>query len=216
MIVGSLLGLLGFLLAITMGMASDRFDTRRGVVLAEANAIGTTWLRAGYLPEPASAQSRMLLLEYAKLRIVTNDVETAHLRIEQSAKLQTELWPIAESLAREVPQSVVLGMYISSLNEVIDLHEERVMAGLHARVPVTIFILLLSGIFLVLAMVGFNAGLMLRRSSLTAAALIVVLAAVVTLIFDLDRPGGGLLRVSQQPLLDLLQQIDAPMPGEPR
>ena len=53
MIVGSLLGLLAFLLAVSMGMAADRFDTRRGLILAEANALGTTYLRAGYLPEPA-------------------------------------------------------------------------------------------------------------------------------------------------------------------
>ena len=58
MIVGSILALLAFLLAVTMGMASDRFDARRAIVLDEANAIGTTYLRAGYLPEPASSQIR--------------------------------------------------------------------------------------------------------------------------------------------------------------
>src|SRR6186713_53623 len=72
-LVGSILALLAFLLAITMGMASDRFDTRRGLVLEEANAIGTTYLRAGYLPEPASTQIRELLREYAPLRVATAD-----------------------------------------------------------------------------------------------------------------------------------------------
>ncbi len=57
-LVGSLLALMAFLLAITMGMASDRFDARRGLVLAEANAIGTTYLRAGYLPAPYGDESR--------------------------------------------------------------------------------------------------------------------------------------------------------------
>ena len=57
MLVGSILALLAFLLAVTMGMAADRFDARRALVLAEANAIGTTYLRAGYLPEPASSQA---------------------------------------------------------------------------------------------------------------------------------------------------------------
>ena len=69
MLVGSILALLAFLLAVTMGMASDRFDTRRAVVLEEANAIGTTYLRAGYLPEPASSEIRELLREYVPLRI---------------------------------------------------------------------------------------------------------------------------------------------------
>ena len=76
MIVGSLLALMGFLLAITMGMASDRFDKRRELVLAEANSIGTTYLRAGYLPDPASSEIRELLREYVPLRIAeTNDLE---------------------------------------------------------------------------------------------------------------------------------------------
>ena len=77
MLVGSILALLAFLLAVTMGMASDRFDTRRAVVLDEANAIKTTYLRAGYLPEPASSQTRELLREYVPLRIVLTAGETS-------------------------------------------------------------------------------------------------------------------------------------------
>ena len=71
MLVGSILALLAFLLAVTMGMAADRFDARRSLVLAEANAIGTAYLRAGYLPEPASSQARELLRQYVPLRIVS-------------------------------------------------------------------------------------------------------------------------------------------------
>src|SRR6476469_4098614 len=70
MLVGSILALLAFLLAVTMGMAADRFDARRAIVLDEANAIGTAYLRAGYLPQPASDQARELLREYVPLRIV--------------------------------------------------------------------------------------------------------------------------------------------------
>ena len=75
-LVGSILALLAFLLAITMGMASDRFDTRRGLVLEEANPIQTTYLRAGYLPEPASSEIRNLLREYVPLRITPSDQAT--------------------------------------------------------------------------------------------------------------------------------------------
>ena len=76
---GSILALLAFLLAVTMGMASDRFDARRANVLAEANDIGTTYLRAGYLPEPASSQIRELLREYVPIRLTVtdpNDIES--------------------------------------------------------------------------------------------------------------------------------------------
>ena len=91
MLVGSILALLAFLLAVTMGMAADRFDARRAIVLAEANAIGTAYLRAGYLPEPASSQIRELLREYVPLRIVVTDSTDIHGDIAQSVEIQNDL-----------------------------------------------------------------------------------------------------------------------------
>jgi hypothetical protein len=213
MIVGSLLALMAFLLAITMGMASDRFDSRRGLVLAEANAVGTAYLRAGYLPEPASGETRALLRAYVPLRIATNDRARVRRNVTRSVEIQAELWAIAEELARTTPESVMLGLYIDSLNEVIDLHEERVITGIYARVPETILLLLLFGSIMTLAMVGYNAGLTRRRSPLTAAVLVTVLGAVISLVFDLDRPQGGFLEVSQRPLIDLQGQIGVKLPA---
>ena len=68
-VVGATLGLLAFLLAFTFGMAASRYDTRRQLVLQEANAIGTTYLRADMLPEPQRSEIRNLLREYAALRV---------------------------------------------------------------------------------------------------------------------------------------------------
>ncbi len=214
MIVGALLALMGFLLAITMGMASDRFDTRRGLVLTEANSVGTTYLRAGYLPEPASSDIRGLLREYVPLRIVeTNDLADLRVRMARSVELHAQLWSITEELARTMPESDVLALFIESLNETIDLHETRVTAGIYGRVPATVLLLLLFGSMLTLGMVGYNAGLSLRRSPLSALVLILVLGAVITLVVDLDRPQDGFLKVNQQPLIDLMDQIGAPFPA---
>ena len=105
--------------------------------------------------------------------------------------------------------------FIDSLNETIDLHETRVTSGVYARVPVTVVILLLLGSMLTLGMVGYNAGLTRRRSPLTAVVLILVLGAIITLVVDLDRPRDGFLKVSQQPLIDLQEQIGAPLPANP-
>jgi hypothetical protein len=215
MIVGSLLALMAFLLAIAMGMASDRFDTRRGLVLAEANSIGTTYLRAGYLPEPASSEVRALLREYIPLRIVTNDLADVRVRIARSVELQEKLWSVAEELARVTPESDVLALFIDSLNETIDLNETRVTAGIYARVPETILLLLFCGSLLTLGMVGYNAGLTQRRSPLTAIVLIALLGAVITLVGDLDRPRDGFLKVNQQPLIDLQEQVGALPPANP-
>lgn len=210
MLVGSLFTLMAFLLAITMGMASDRFDVRRGLVLAEANSIGTTFLRAGYLPEPAASDTRELLREYASLRTTTNDLEDTFKRIARSVEIQNALWTTAEELARTTPDSDVLAIYIESLNETIDLHETRITAGLYARVPETVLILLIIGSSLTLGMLGYSAGLTRRRSPLSAVVMIVVLGAVISLVVDLDRPRDGFLQVNQQPLIDLQQQLGPP------
>lgn len=212
MIVGSILALMAFLLAITMGMATDRFDVRRGVVLAEANAVGTTYLRAGYLPEPVASQSRELLREYVPLRMAPGGLEAIEEVLARSDEILGELWTMAEGLARSTPDSEMLGLYIESLNETIDVNTTRVTAGLYARVPETIVDLLVIGAALTLGMVGFNAGLTARRSPLTALVLVVVLGAVIALIVDIDRPTGGTLTTSQQPLIMLQQQIGPPSP----
>jgi hypothetical protein len=215
MLVGSLLALLAFLLAVTMGMASDRFDTRRQVVLDEANAIGTVYLRAGYLPEPSASQTRDLLRQYVPLRINTPDTARLQANFARSAQIQTQLWSIAEPLARDSPATPappLLALYVSSLNDLIDLGETRVNAIAYARVPETVILLLFFGAALTLGMVGYNAGLHRRRSLISAVVLVIVLGAVLTLVIDLDRPREGFLQVSQQPLIDVGKQIGASVP----
>jgi hypothetical protein len=209
MLVGSILALLAFLLAVTMGMASDRFDTRRALVLAEANSIGTTYLRAGYLPEPASSQIRELLRQYVPVRITLTDPNDLQADIDRSIQIQAQLWTIAEGVARSNGSDVV-ALFIESLNDTIDMHESRVTARLYARVPETVLLLLIGGAALSLGMVGYNAGLTKRRSLLSAVVLVVALGAVIMIVVDLDRPREGFIQVSQQPLLDLQQQIGPP------
>jgi hypothetical protein len=211
MIVGSLLALLAFLLAITMGMASDRFEARRGLVLAEANAVGTTYLRAGYLPDPTSSQIRKLLREYVPLRIMNSDLAEADIRarIAQSVELHSKLWSVAEGLARAAPESHPVALFIESLNQTIDLHQSRVAGAIYGRVPETVLLLLFLSSILTLTMVGYSAGLRLRRSPLAAVIMILFLGAVLTLVVDLDRPREGFLTANQQPLIDLAEQIEA-------
>jgi hypothetical protein len=178
-------------------------------VLAEANSIGTTYLRAGYLPEPASSEIQDLLREYVPLRIGTNDYSVVRMNIARSIDLQKKLWSITEELARSNPESEVLVLFIDSLNETIDLHETRVIASIYARVPETILLLLFFGSILTLGVMGYNAGLSRRRSPITAIVLIIILGSVITLVVDLDRPREGFLKVNQQPLFDLQEQVGA-------
>lgn len=209
MLVGSILALLAFLLAVTMGMASDRFDARRALVLSEANAIGTSYLRAGYLPEPASSQARELLREYVPLRIAVTDPTQVQARIQQSNAILAKLWTLTEGVARD-HGSDVIALFVESVNDTIDLQESRVTAGVYTRVPETVLLLLVGGAALSLGMVGYSAGLTKRRSPLSAIVLVLALGAVIMIVVDLDRPREGFVQVSQQPLLDLQQQIGPP------
>jgi hypothetical protein len=211
MLVGSILALQAFLLAVTIGMASDRFDARRGIVLAEANAIGTTYLRAGYLPEPASSEIRELLRQYVPLRIVVTDSTDIEADIASSNAILGQLWSIGEGVARTTDQGDLVSLFLDSLNETIDLHETRVTAA-NARVPETVVLLLVGGSALSLGMVGYSAGLTKRRGLLNAIVLVVALGAVIMIVVDLDRPREGFIQVSQQPLLDLQKQIGPPSP----
>ncbi len=213
-IVGGLLGLMAFLLAITMGMASDRFDNRRGLVVAEANAIGTAYLQADYLPQPASEQLKGLLREYLPLRIVdegiAGDPSQVAARLKRSAELRQEMWALQAAAAQSGYNPDLLSSLGDSLAEVVSVAESRVVAGVYARVPETVLLLLLGGSVLSLVMLGYSAGLTRRRSLLSAVVLIVALGAVTALVIDLDRPQDGFLTVSQQALRDVQTWIGTP------
>ena len=212
MLVGSLLALMAFVLAITMGMAADRFDTRRGNVVAEANAIGTAYLQASYLPDPQAEEMRELLRDYLPVRIAPDDTAQLPGNLQQSLELHSEMWAITEDVARSGHSPDLVAAFGDSISEVIRLHESRVVAGVYARVPDTILVLLLAGSALSLGMVGYAAGLSKRRSILSAVVVIIALGAVTTLVVDLDRPQDGLLTVSQQALLDVQEWIGKPSP----
>lgn len=212
-LVGSLLALMSFLLAITMGMAADRYDTRRSLVLEEANAIGTAYLRAGVMAEPFGEQARELLREYVPLRIGTDELASRPDELEEvfarSVQIQNELWAVVQVLARD-HDTPLTASFMASINDVIDLHETRITANIYARVPQSVLLLLLAGSTLTLGLVGYSAGLTGKRSFVTAFALIVVLSAVTMLVLDIDRPRDGIVRVNQQPMIDLRNQLLPP------
>ena len=135
-IVAAMFGLLVFMLGFTFSLAASRFETRRALVVDEANAIGTAWLRAGMLPEPNGTVVRKLLREYLEVRLTA--VQSAgDLRqgLARSGELQKQLWAEAEAVAGKNQGSIIVGLFISSLNDVIDLHTKRITWGLRSRLP---------------------------------------------------------------------------------
>src|SRR4051812_16089613 len=151
--VGAMLGLLAFMLAFTFGMAASRFDTRKQLVLEEANAIGTTYLRTAMLPDRRD-EVRTLLRSYVDSRL--NAVRSGRVTEEilASEDLQGQLWTAATAIGLQHPDSIVVGLFVQSLNEVIDLHAKRVTAALRNRIPAAIWAALLIIAVLSLASMG--------------------------------------------------------------
>lgn len=211
-IVASILGLVALVLGFTFSVVAARFDDRRTGVLEEANAIGTTFLRTSFLPESQKLESARLLREYVDVRLegVQESGYTAQ-AVARSEILQTELWAQAEAAARLAPGSITTGLYIQSLNEVIDMHATRLLA-VRSRIPLALWGALCFLAMLGMAAVGYQSALTASRRSPAMLALVLAFSTVLYLITDLDRSQEGLLRVSQQPMFDLQRSIQASQP----
>jgi hypothetical protein len=196
------LSLLAFMLAFTFGLAASRFETRKSLVMDEANALGTTYLRAGILPEPDRTEIRNLLREYLDIRLHAVQSAKVGEGIAGSEALQNRLWSEAAVVGEKNPGSVVIGLFIASLNEVIDLHTKRLTQDRN-RIPSSIWAALYVVSVLGMAEVGYHGGLNTTRRALSVIPLTISVSAVMLLIADLDRSQEGLLRVSPQPLIDL-------------
>jgi len=209
-VVGATVGLLAFMLAFTFNMTANRFDARKQLVLDEANAIETTYLRAGLLPEEFTAPARALLREYVDLRVrAARDRTTLDASLARSEAIHDELWASVEDMFSEAPAPISYSLFVNSLNEMIDVHAERVTVAVRQGIPGAIWM----GLYLVagLAMiaVGYQTGKGGQRPYLVNTVLALAFSVVILLILDLDRSWEGAVRVDQQPLIDLQKKLGA-------
>jgi hypothetical protein len=207
---GAALGLLALMIAFTFAMALSRYEARRDAVLSEANAIGTTALRARLLPEPHNAETLRLLRDYVQVRLDAAqrafraaDFDAA---IARSGQIQEALWQQAMAVAAKNQELVPTGLFIDALNKMIDEHEKRLTA-FRNHVP-NIVLLSLYGVAVVVgAFSGYAGGVGMRSERLPVYTMIVLICAVILLILDLDRPSAGFIRTSQQPMIDTAAAI---------
>ena len=203
---GALLGLLSLLIGFTFAMALTRFDARRDAMLEDANAIGTTALRARLLPQPYSSATLKLLLEYTQLRLkVSQPNVSASLFaavLARSNEIQEALWLQAKMAARDDDSMVPTGIFIQSLNQLIDVHQKRLTA-FHNRVPLVVLWSLYGLTVVASLFTGYACALETRRSPLAVYLVAVVVAGVILLIQDLDRPAGGFITINQQPMINV-------------
>ena len=212
---GAVIGVLALLLAFTLSMSIARYETRRELVLDEANAIGTTYLRAKMLPAPFETQVADLLRQYVanRLEFYNAGIDQARQQAanEQAVQLQGRLWSVAMAASAQDNRAVPTGLFVQALNDTIDLQAKR-LAATRNIVPETVVLLLLGVAAATAAIVGYNSGLSNRRHVFAGITLIILIAVIVWVLIDLDRPSRGLIRVSQQSMIDLQDSLNKDIP----
>ena len=208
----ALLGVVGLLLAFGLALAVGRYESRRADVVNQANAIGTTYLRAQTLAEPMRGQSLAVLVRYTDANIELTKVIPGsaddHRLSAQASVQERELWSLAGQALAQAPVDSAPRLYVESLNAMIDSRGVR-EAGLNNRVPTAVLVLEVGSAAIGVGLLAFYLSV-LGRGFLTAliAASLVTLLLLVT--FDLDRPTRGLITVPATPLVSVRASMALP------
>jgi hypothetical protein len=191
----ALIGFVALLLAFGLTMAVGRYESRRAAVVEEANAIGTTYLRAQTLVEPERSESMRLLTEYADTRLRLSDAVPESAKFDRASgdgqMLQRRLWGLAGRALDGTPRDSAPRLYVESLNQMIDANTTRVSA-LANRIPASVLFLQIAASALALGVLAMYLA-MLGRGVLTAILASVIVTVMLLVIFDLDRPVRGLI-----------------------
>ena len=209
---GALLGLVGLLLAFGLSLAVGRYEDRRAATVDEANAIGTTYLRAQLLAEPVRSRSLELLRRYTDLALLmSREVPgSAGMRRTTAAEdvLQRRLWRLAGQATGAAPVATAPRLYVDSLNTTIDSQATRVSA-LNNRVPGAVLALEVFGAAAALGLLALHISI-LGRGLIAMLAASVLVTLLLLVIFDLDRPTRGLIEVPSTPLANVRASMALP------
>ncbi|KRG43302.1 hypothetical protein ARC20_00970 [Stenotrophomonas panacihumi] len=204
----SVMGLLALLIGFTFSVALSRYDERRELVVKEANAIGTTWLRTGLLEGQDGERMRDVLKRYVDARIAfgaarNHDEERA--QFARTEALQNELWAVMSAGIAGFRDTPRASLIVTTTNESIDLAAER-LATREAHIPSRILRMLLLFAVLAAGLVGYERARQRKETTLV----LLLFALAVGLVIDLDQPSTGMTNVPQTPMLDLKESLGTP------
>ena len=193
-------------------MAVSRYEDRRSNVVSEANAIGTTYLRAQTLAEPIRSRSLDLLVLYTRSAVRLSDEvpgsDEADAARADEERIERRLWSLAGSALNAAPIASAPRLYVETLNEMIDGETVRV-AALSNRVPTAVLVLEMLGAALALGLLAAYLAIVGRGvlAVLLASALVAFLLLVTA---DLDRPTRGMIRIPDTALTNQLASMTEP------
>lgn len=199
----AMLGLLGLLLGFTLALAIGRWDARRDIIVNESNAIGTLWLRAGLLEEPIRDELRETLHEYTDARIVLggsrDDLETWRAARAKSEMLHAQIWSAVERANSSGLSPPILSSLVTAANQLIDIHEMR-LASIENYLPVALLLLLLGVAAIATSFLAWSFGAGTTGSRKAILMLGLLIAGMLLLIMDLNRPQRGMICVGVETL----------------
>jgi hypothetical protein len=206
-IVTAALTLLGLIIGFSFSMAISRYDQRKNYEEAEANAIGTEYVRADLLPAADRANVRALLRNYLDQRVLFYEMrdENALRRVDvTTAQLQIELWSAVQTPAGAQP-TPVLALAISGMNDVLN-SQGYTQAAWWNRIPLGAWFLMLAVAMCSNLLIGYDSHRAERRV-IRLLVLPFILCIAFYAIADIDSPRRGVIRVQPQNLISLVQSL---------
>lgn len=218
-IMGAVLGLLAFILAFSFATGQSHYEARIQYMVEEAQLARNAYFQAEFLPAPYNTQARQILNKYISDRVLADQLarvekvaEILEL-IEQSEQMQRDLWRIAA--ANEVRPDDPTGSrpgrdpFTELVRGLIDIHAQRLQAALMNRIPNIIWISLYLCSLLAMLVMGYQGGLVGRRSPIATVSLALAFSGIMMLITDLDRPLMSLFHMDNHIMVEVLQMMDA-------
>jgi hypothetical protein len=196
----SIFALLGLIMSFSFSMAISRYDDRRKLHVEEANAIGTAYLRATLLKQVPGIDIRDLYRSYLEERILFYEEDFSLKRIANAQLLQKEIWKHLQKVAESERNNIVAN-YSTALNEMIDVASSRNYATMK-RIPIPIYGIIFFMACIAFGILHYERGLAEDRSHIGAVAFILLFALLHSLIFDFDHGRRGIIRISQQAMLE--------------
>lgn len=208
-ILSAVLGLLALLVAFTFGLALDRHEARRALVVTEADALGTAYLRADLLDGPDRLQALLRVYGEARLTYGQTSGETQAAADRRAVVLQTRIWREAVAQVWPARQTTLAPLVLQPLNDLFDTATTR-RAALDARLPDIVLSTLALYVVVSAAFIGYAVTGAGGRHRIASLALFGLLCLAMGVILDLDRPREGVIRVPQAAMADTLAEMRRP------
>lgn len=215
----ALLGLLALLLGFNFAMATSRFEARKTLIQDEVTVIGSTYLRTKLLPSDLRGKMSALLKDYVSARIEFMRAGTDEILLkaasESSRTIEDQLWNLAATAEAQGEATAAMNLVIQSLTDVYNVNEKR-RAEQDDHVPATVINLLFVVAIGALGLIAYSYGLGHRRRHGSTAVFAILIAMVFTVILDLDQPRSGFIRVGEESMLRLQEDLNRMSSGNER